>query len=457
MNKNELITKMARESFEKGGFNGTWLYAEGGGIVSKGAVGWRDPDNKLPMQEDTVFEMASITKQFTATAVMLLVRAGKLALDDPYTKYFPDYPYAGVTLRHLLTHTSGMPDFDVEELVAPVLQKEKRIPHCREIIDLIRKTKEGPAAAPGETFCYSDVGYMLLANVVEKAAGVPFEEYMRKAVFEPAGMKDSRILHTRRDGFPSDRIARNMVLENGVYVPSDKAVESAPYVVGSDGMNGCDYLYTTIFDMFAWDRALHDGQVLTHKEQQIMFTPYKLNGGEFAGDEGDGEGYGFGWFVKNDEEQGLIVNHSGGMPGLSTWFERFVDRDRVLIFLCCRERTDARAFWGFEEALEAIARDEEPKPITCLDDMVIQDPDRTAWPAFCGKYEHPDGADFIIDEVFLKDGELYANAQGDEGEELSFRLYPIGPDKFGRKGGLLEVTFGDGCLSFDGVTYKKIG
>ena len=456
MNKNELMTKMARESFEKGGFNGTWLYAENGRIVTKGAVGWRDPENRLPMQEDTIFEMASITKQFTATAVMLLVRAGKLGLDDPYTKYFPDYPYAGVTLRHLLTHTGGMPDFDVEELVAPVLHGEKRIPECREIIDLIRKTGEGPAAAPGETFCYSDVGYMLLANAVEKAAGVPFEDFMRKHVFEPAGMTNSRILHTRRDGFSSDRIARNMVLENDVYVPSDLAERSAAYVVGSDGMNGCDYLYTTIFDMFAWDRALHDETVLTRAEQQIMFTPGKLNDGTAAGADEDEDGYGFGWFVKNDRDCGLIVGHSGGMPGLSTWFERFVDRDRVLIFLCCRERTDARAYWGFEEALEAVARDKKPAPIKCLDDLVVKDPDRSKWAGFCGKYEHPEDAEFIIDEVFLKNGELYANAMDDDGDELSFRLYPIGKDEFGRKGGLLDVTFGDGCLSFDGMTCKKI-
>ena len=110
MDTNSLMEKLARAAYEKGSFNGTWLYAENGQIVSKGAYGWRDAENKLPMQEDTIFEMASVTKMFTAAAVMLLVREGRLDVDDEYTKYFPDYPYPGVTVRHLLTHTSGMPD-----------------------------------------------------------------------------------------------------------------------------------------------------------------------------------------------------------------------------------------------------------------------------------------------------------------------------------------------------------
>ena len=102
----------------------------------------------------------------------------------------------------------------------------------------------------------------MLANAVEKGSGVRFEDFLKKKIFEPAGMKDSGIYHTRRDGRPSDRFARNMVLEGDGYVASDVSEISAGYVVGSDGMNGCDYLYTTIFDMFAWDKALREEKVL---------------------------------------------------------------------------------------------------------------------------------------------------------------------------------------------------
>ena len=455
MDKKALMEKLAREAYEKGCFNGTWLYAEHGEIVSKGAYGFRDAEHKLPMREDTIFEMASVTKMFTATAVMLLVREGKLSLDDEYVKYFPDYPYPGVQIRHLLTHTSGMPaDFDTEDWVAPVLKKEHRIPPCGEIIRFIRESGEPLDCAPGERFEYTDVGYCLLANLVEKLSGVKFEDFLKKNIFEPAGMKDSGIYHTRRDGRPSDRFARNMVLEDDQYVPSDVSEQTRGYVVGSDGLNGCDYLYTTIFDMLAWDRALREEKVLTLEEQMTMYTPVKLNSGEAYADE-DGEGYGFGWGIVNDGEHGLIVSHSGGMPGLETWFEHFVDEDRMLVILCCRDYSDIRACVSFWDGMKAIVSGREAEPMMSIEDIVVKHPDKSNWESCCGKYEHPEDDGFIIDEVFMQDGELYANAII-EGDETTFRLYPLGESEFGRKRGMLKLKFGEGCLMFDGMTCKKL-
>ena len=461
MDRKTTMENLARAAYEKGGFNGVWLYAEKGEIISKGAFGRVDAENTLPMREDSIFEMASVTKMFTAAAIMLLVREGKLGLDDAYTKYFPDYPYEGVTIRHLLTHTSGMPDFDVEELVGPVLDEENRIPANSEIIDLIRETEEDAACAPGEAFEYSDVGYMLLANAVEKVSGMPFEDFMKKNVFEPAGMKDSGIYHTRRDGRPSDRFTRNMVLEDGKFVPSDLSEHTRRYVVGSDGMNGCDYLYTTVFDMLAWDRALREETVLTREEQNVMYAPMPLNNGDVAGADEDSDGYGFGWRFKTEPESGLIVCHSGGMPGLETWFERFVDADKVFVLMSCRDVEDARVFESFWKGMEAVVRDEEPEPVVCIEDLMIKDPDKSKWESFCGKYEHPEDEGFVIDEVFEKDGELWAKAiidddDYDEQGDFSFRLYPLGENEFGRKGGFLNVKFGEGCLVMDDITCKKL-
>ena len=458
MDKHALMDEYARKAYEKGVFNGTWLYAENGEIISKGAYGWRDAEDTLPMQEDTIFEMASITKMFTATAVMLLLREGKLGLDDEYAQYFPEYPYPGVTIRHLLTHTSGMPDdFETSTWVCPVWKNEKRIPSCSEILRFIRESGEEASHAPGETFRYTDIGYCLLANLVEKLSGVRFEDFLKKNVFEPAGMKDSAIYHTRRDGRPSDRFARNMILEDdGRFVASDVSEETASYVVGSDGLNGCDYLYTTIFDMLAWDRALREEKVLTLEEQKIMYTPVTLNSGEVFADEDDGLGYGFGWAVANDEEHGLVVSHSGGMPGLETWFEHSVDEDRTLVILDCRDYTDVRGFISFWEGLQTIARGEEPEPFVCIEDFAVKDPDTSEWESFCGKYEHPEDADFVIKEVFLKEGELWADAIDDDGDSLTFRLYPIGENRYGRKGGMLELSFGEGCLMYDDITCKKL-
>ena len=455
MDKKLLMEKLAREAYEKGGFNGVWLYAENGEIVSKGAVGFVDAENTLPMQEDSIFEMASVTKQFTAAAVMLLVREGKLKVDDEYTKYFPEYPYKGVTVRHLLTHTSGMPDdFETDNWVAPAWEEEHRIPPCSEILRFIVESGEKADHAPGETFRYTDIGYCLLANLVEKLSGVKFEDFLKKNIFEPAGMTDTAIYHTRRDGRPNERFTRNMVLEDDGYVPSDLS-EAAGYVVGSDGLNGCDYAYTTVFDMLKWDRALREGKVVTLEEQAIMYTPCRLLNGEEFLDE-DGEGYGFGWGVRRDEEHGLIVSHSGGMPGLNTWFERFLDEDKLLLIFCCRDYRDVRAFVGFWDGLQAIARGEEPEPMHTLEDIMIKDPDKSDWESFCGKYEHPEDDDFIIEEIYMKDGELYAKAIDDEDDELDFMLYPTGENEFGRKLGFLKLKIGEGCLIYGGNTCKKL-
>ena len=457
MNKKALMDMLAREGYEKGGFNGAWLYAEKGEIISKGAYGFRDAENTLPMREDSIFEMASITKMFTATAVMLLVRAGKLSLDDEYVKVFPDYPYPEVTIRHLLTHTSGMPDdFNTDRWVVPVLENEHRIPPNGEMLRFIRESGEALACAPGEKFRYTDVGYTLLAEAVEKLSGVKFEEFLKKNIFEPAGMKDSGIYHTRRDGRPSDRFTRNMVLEGGKYVPSDLSSD-AGYVVGSDGLNGCDYLYTTIFDMLAWDRALREETVLTHEEQMVMYTPMKLNNGEPAGadEEEDGDdGYGFGWCISNDPKLGLTVSHSGGMPGLETWFEHFVDADRALVILNCRDAADAKAYDAFFNGMRAIAKDREPEPVRTVEELAVREPDRSERESFCGKYDF-DHWDYRVDEVFMKAGELYVRLfYKDVCSEL--KLYPLGEKVFGMKPYYGNITFGDGTLTLWDETGVKL-
>ena len=465
MDKHTMMQNLARELNEKDGFNGAWLYAEKGEIVSKGVLGFRDPEDTLPITEDTIFQLASISKTFTSAAVMLLVREGKLRLEDEITKFFPEIPYPGVTVRHLLNHTSGVPDyFDDADWFIKIWKEEKRVPGNDEILRFLRETKAKPYFAPGEGLHYSNTGYNLLALLVERLSDVPYEDFLQKNIFEPAGMSSTYCCHIRRDGVPFDycchirrdgvpfeKYAQATVFEDGKCVADIDSAEDGD-VVAFDGLNGDDYVYTNIFDMLKWDRALREGKVLTSEEQQIMYTPGRLNNGEEAVyDEDDGLGYGFGWGVGHDEKYGLIVSHSGGMPG-----ERFIDADRVLVILANRDYRDVRAYLGYWNGMEAIARDKEPEPVVSIEDIAIKDPDKSKWESFCGKYEYPEDADFVVNEVFLKDGELHANALDEDGDEMSFRLYPIGENEFGRKGGLLKLKFGDGCLSFDDITCKKL-
>ena len=461
MDKKTIMENLARALQEKDAFNGAWLYAENGEIVSKGALGFRDPEDTLPITEDSIFQLASVSKQFTAAAVMLVMRQGLLSPEDKITKFFPELTaYQDVTVRHLLNHTSGIPDyFDDADWFIKIWKEEKRVPGNDEILRFLLETKAKPYFAPGEGLHYSNTGYNLLALLVERLSGVPYEEFLQKNIFELAGMTSTHCCHIRRDGVLFENYAQATVYDGGDdgKCVADVDSEEVGEVVAFDGLNGDDYVFTNIFDMLKWDRALREGRVLTIEEQQLMYTPGKLNNGEKAiYDEDDGQGYGFGWAVGQEEEFGLVVSHSGGMPGVATWFERFIDADRVLVILSCRDYRDVRAYEGYWDGMEAAARDKEPEPVVSIEDIALKDPDKSKWESFCSKYEHPEEADFIIDEVFLKDGELHANALDEDGDPLSFRLYPIGENEFGRKGGMLKLKFGDGCLMMDDVTCKKL-
>ena len=458
MDKKALMEKLVRKSYEKRGFNGAWLYAENGVIVSRGALGFCDPESKQPITENSIFQLASVSKQFTAAAVMLMVRQGLLNLEDKITKFFPQLSaYEGVTVRHLLTHTSGVPDyFDDADLFINIWKAEHRVPGNDEIIRFLCETELKPSFAPGEKLEYSNTGYNLLALLVERLSGIPYEEFLQKNIFEPAGMQNTRCCHIRRDGVPFGNYAQATVREDGRYVAD---VDSEEYrdVIAFDGLNGDDYVYTTLFDMLTWDRALREEKVLTKEEQALMYTPAKLNSGEDAVyDEEEGLGYGFGWGIGHEEGFGLVVSHSGGMPGVLTWFERFIDADRVLVLLGNRDYEDVRAFLSYLAGMEAVARDKAPEPVLSIEDVAVQDPDTSKWESYCGKYEHPEDFDLIIDEVYLKDGDLWVKAFDDEGDPLEFQLYPLGEDTFGRKGGILKLTFGEGCLTFDETTCKKL-
>ena len=458
MDKKAKMEKLAREAFEKGGFNGAWLYAEKGEIVSKGCMGFRDPENTLPITEDTIFQLASVSKTFTAAAVMLAVQQGLLGLEDKIVKYFPKLTaYEGVTVRHLLNHTSGIPDyFDDRDWFINIWKEESRVPGNDEILRFLCETEAKAYFAPGEGLEYSNTGYNLLALLVERLSGVPYEEFLQKNIFEPAGMTSTRCCHIRRDGIPFANFARASVFENGRYV-ADMDSAKVSDVAAFDGLNGDDYVYTNVFDMLKWDRALREGTVLTPEEQQLMYTPGKLKNGEDAVyDEDEGLGYGFGWGVGRDEKLGLVVSHSGGMPGVITWFERFIDADRVLVLLTNRDPEEYRAFASFYSGMRYIARGKEAEPIRTSEEIAVKDPDRSKWESFCGKYEHPEDEDFVIDRVFMKDGDLYADAVSEEYGEFTFRLYPISENEFGRKGGMLKLTFGDGCVMFDDYTCKKL-
>ena len=453
MDKKTMIEKLVRDAHEKAGFTGTWLYAEKGEIVSSGAIGINDLEKGTPISEDMVFDLASVTKQFTAAAVMLLKRRGLLSLDDEITKFFPGLPFPGVTVRNLLTHTGGLPDY--EDWITETATAEGTIPGNDIMIRFLCESGEGPEFAPGEKWEYSNTGYCVLAQIIEKVSGVPFEEFLEQNIFIPAGMTSTKIYHRRKDGIEVPNLALGMVYEDGRYLLPDDS-ESNNYVVPLDGVNGDGLVHSNIFDLLRWDRVLRDGTILTLEEQAEMYTPTLLPNGEPALDD-DAIGpacYGYGWDIVKDPEHGLIVCHSGYWPEYATWYERFIDEDKVIIKCSCRDQLDARANNALVPGLHAIAMGNEPEPVRSVEEIAVKDPDKSKWESFCGKYEKPDD-DLYVDEVFLRDGELFVKLI-EECSAWEAKLYPLGDDKFGIKRYSPVFEFGDGSLIYGGYTCKKL-
>ena len=280
---------------------------------------------------------------------------------------------------------------------------------------------------------------------MEQVSGMPFEDFMRKNVFEPCGMTSTAVCHVRRDGWPSDNFVRSLVLEDGRYILPDVSENDAD-VIPEDGTSGEGNVYSDIFDLFKWDRALREGTLLTAEEQQLMYTPVKLNSGEVYVDE-LGAGYGFGWEIRNDEALGRVVAHGGWHKGAYAQYERYVDADALLVLLYCRDPEDSHASQAFIEGMRDIIQGKEPRPVRTLEERMVQNPDKSAWERFCGKFAHEEGDCFYPEEVYLRDGELHVKWMRGHGAGFDWKLYPLGNNEFGIKKFDFIIRFGKGTLT----------
>jgi D-alanyl-D-alanine carboxypeptidase len=287
-------------------FSGSILVAKDGAPVWRESFGAADREWDVANTADTKFRLGSITKQFTATAILQLVDEGKLSVDNPISKYYADAPpaWAKVTIKHLLTHTSGIPSYtDLPKF----FDKESRSPLTPE--GIIKLTRDMPLEfEPGAKYNYDNTGYILLGYVIEKVSGETYADYVAKHIFAPLGMKDTGydvsgvILRHRASGYQGSKDG----WKNADYLDM-----TLPYAAGS--------LYSTTGDLLIWDRALADGKILTPASRQAMFTDY-------------GHEYGFGWRIDTDSGHAR-VGHGGGINGFSTGIARYPKDGVVAIVL----------------------------------------------------------------------------------------------------------------------------
>jgi CubicO group peptidase (beta-lactamase class C family) len=309
---------------------------DGREIFRKG-YGARDLRSYRPIGPRSNFRLASFTKQFTAAAVMLLVRDGKLRYDDTLPALFPGFPgcKSQITVRQLLTHTSGLPDY--KDLMDSRWTAERQIQDF-EVLELLKGQSHGKFA-PGASWAYSNSAYVLLGLAVAKASGLPFDEFLSRRIFQPLGMSRTLAYVRGRNTVP-ERVYGHS-LRGGQLVETDQSPTSA--TLGDGG------IYSNLEDLAKWDDALTKGALLRPHELELAWTPVQLADGseprwpsEPGGDNlnpGQPVAYGFGWFLT--PLNGMPRRwHSGSTSGFRTVIERFPQTGLSIIILCNRTDLD---------------------------------------------------------------------------------------------------------------------
>lgn len=368
-----------------GWFNGSVLIVRDGKILLNKGYGSANFELDVPNSPQTKFRIGSITKPFTATAIMILRDRGKLSLQDSICKYVSDCPPAWqpITLHHLLSHTSGLAKHEK----AGEYLKTAMMPMS--LSQLIDSFKNKPADfKPGEKLDYNNNGYILLGYVIEKVSGQSYEAFVKENIFGPLKMLDSGydnhdpVIKNRASGYRSE----NGHLFNAAYID-----QSQPFAAGA--------LYSTTGDLLLLDQALYGDKLLSQKTLNEMFTPA-------IGPIGPAPNYGYGWFV-NKQLNRRAIFHPGGLPGFGGIITRFPD-DKVLIVLL--SNFDNAKIIRASNDLAAIVFGEKyavPKIRTAvkINPKVLE--------AYAGEYEDRPGR---ITKILVENGtlklQLAANAVG---------------------------------------------
>jgi len=304
-------------------YNGVVLIAEKGEPVFKQAYGYRDIETGVQLKADDVFELASVSKQFTATIVMILQQEGKLNYDDTVEKYL-SIPYKGITIRNLLNHTSGLPDY--QEIMDKHWDKSKAADN-NDIILYLNRYAPPAMFIPGAKYEYSNTGYVLLASIAEKASGEDFSMMLRKRIFSKLKMNHTDIRTVAEKKKLSNLAYGHMLVEEATDYKKADSFPSSNYTIWLGNREGPGRISSTAQDLLKWDRALYDRSFLTPAMLSEAFKPAVLNDGTLSQ-------YGFGWELNKDLRLGKVVEHSGDNPGYKTEIVRFIDADKTIILLC---------------------------------------------------------------------------------------------------------------------------
>ena len=290
------------------------IYKNGKIALAKG-YGLANIELGVPVKPATIFQSGSVGKQFTSAAIMMLVEEGKVGLDDSLPKYFPDAPatWRGITIRELLSHTSGLSDYSSDSLTKPGGRLDVRLDFTEE--QFVKVIETLPIEFPhGEKWKYCNTNYLLLGAVIRRVTGKFYGDVLQERIFKPLGMTSTRII-SEADIIPNRAAGYELV---------DGKIKNQSWVSPSFNTTADGALYFNVLDLVKWDAALYGDKLLKQSSRDTMWTVAKLRNGQPNADH-----YGFAWFIDTINGH-RVVEHSGSWQGFEAYIARYVD-DRVTV------------------------------------------------------------------------------------------------------------------------------
>ncbi len=306
----------------KKGFNGNVLIGIHGNIIYKNAFGFSDLKTKKPLNIKSVFQIASVSKQFTAVAIMMLREQGTLNYTDTIQKFIPDFPYKNITIKQLLSHRSGLPNYMY--FAGTYWKKKKEYLTNEQLLGIMIKNKPRPEFLPDRRFKYSNTGYAMLALIVERISGLPFDKFIEQNIFHPLGMTSTFVY--------TPKYRKTIEYETKGYNKNRRKA----YEDFLDGVTGDKGIHSTVEDMFLWDQALYSEQLVKQSTLDEAYSPVSY-------DRKRGNNYGYGFRIDTLADGSKIVYHGGWWRGYSSLFVRRLDDHTTIIILCNKVN------WSFGE------------------------------------------------------------------------------------------------------------
>ncbi|WP_053972410.1 serine hydrolase [Mangrovimonas sp. ST2L15] len=387
------ISALASKEYPEGGPGVSILVAKNGKPIYKEAFGMASIELNVAMKPDNVFEIGSITKQFTAIAVLMLKEQGKLKLEDDITKFLPDYPTHGksITIHHLLNHTSGIKSYTD----MPSFIQEARTDFTpQELIDTFKN--EPMDFEPGEKFRYNNSGYILLGYIIEKASGETYEDFIDNHIFKPLGMSSSyygsnlEIIMKRASGYQQ--------VEQG-FANSNYISMTIPYAAGS--------LMSTTTDLLKWQNALNSYKLITNASYELAIHGSTLNNGEHID-------YGYG-LSEMTIQGSQAISHGGGIFGYTTMGIYFPKED---IFVSALSNCSCKNVTGLANKIAAIAIG---KPLPNVKDAITLN--ETQLNKWLGAYQFEND---IVRHITLDEGKLYSQREG----STKLPIFPLSENQY---------------------------